>query len=382
MGAAGYILLFAACLILAGALTPLEIQLCKRDSPAVGISLPLFLAVVMYAFSAAFAAAEGIGAFFAVLLCTSIPPAVLCSEYVFLRTRRRASIAEKYREQNRGKRAAAASSEFAEILKDFSCDLPIDVQTQRKILTLLAAGAAEKMIAEMFSCGQRDILYISKSFEKYSAARREAEEAASCSEPISPDQASFFLRLMISSTPKSLRCSDELLWSRRSVTRLMSVAGGRTYSLRSADDFLVRCGLYIPEKVIDGAVNGQSTKHWRDTEYQRIRASALENNAIIYWIYTVNGVGVEQGMKNCSMIAAVSGDGGCLFGVYRSAGGFSDFISKLPQANASCIYAVLCDNYDIYSKAQIKTLPVALFGLNRRAYIPESSAPYFSRSSI
>ena len=376
MGAWGYLVLFIACLLATGALTPLEIRLCRRRSAAAGLVVPLFLALLMYAASAVAAFFRGPGAFFAVAACTALLPGAICFEYIIMRTRRRSRLIERYRNQNSRKRAAAATAEFTERLAGFSCDSPIDDQTQRKILTLLAADADRKMIAEIFNCRQQDIDYIDKSFAKYSAAMREKEEENTFSEPVSADQASFFLQLMITSTPKSLRCSEELLWSRSSVTRLLSVAGGRTYSPRSADDFLFRCGLFVPEKTIESAVRGNESKKWRDTEYQKIRASALENNAIIYWIYTVGEVGAWQGMKNCSMIAAVSGDGRCLFGVYRSTGGFSDFVNKLPHENAACIYAVLCDNYDAYSTARIKTLPVVLFGLNKKAYIPEN--PPFS----
>ena len=176
MRAWGYLVLFIACLLATGALTPLAIRLCRRRSAAPGLSLPLFLAVLMYGASVFAAFFRGPGAFFAVIACTALLPGAICFEYIIMRTRRRSRLIERYRNQNSRKRAAAATAEFTERLAGFSRDSPIDDQTQRKILTLLAADADRKMIAEIFNCRQQDIDYIDKSFAKYSAAMREKEE--------------------------------------------------------------------------------------------------------------------------------------------------------------------------------------------------------------
>ena len=107
MGAWGYLVLFIACLLATGALTPLEIRLCRRRSAAAGLVVPLFLALLMYGASVFAAFFRGPGAFFAVIACTALLPGAICFEYIIMRTRRRARLIDKYINKNRRKISAA-----------------------------------------------------------------------------------------------------------------------------------------------------------------------------------------------------------------------------------------------------------------------------------
>ncbi len=345
-------------------------RLAKKKKLAPSLLLFCTLSLLMWCTSAA--AFIFYSPFYGILtlFILDIPVTLNLAVLITVRLKLHIPAEAKYKEQHKKDPRVVTTAEFRETLRGFSTKFPLSAELQQEIIIRLYDGVSIKKLAGEYNCRPIDIKYIKAQFELFKRRKKHTRSGEDYS--VSSEQNSLFLQLMVTSTPKSLSCGDFLLWNRESTRRLIYNASKITLSDNALDKFFTENKLLIPENAVAYAM-GASFEAWRQSEYKKIRLSALENRALIFWIYTVHPEIKDGGTKKHTMLAAVSQNGSYVFGIYKGSGGFSDFINKLAQENHSKIYAVLTDNCKKYKELQNIASDITLFALGEKALFPEAS---------
>ena len=350
-------------------LTPLAVMLNlrpSRDSARFkGLILPTVLAVWVYASFVLLFLRYGASAF-AMLPVINIPLVATLAVYLLIRMKRYERLVAEYKKQKKAsKPSVAASAALHASLNGFGCASTLTDENLREVIILMKSGTPHEKIAATYDCSVSELKHIEKAFDRY---RTEKDELKSGGESytVSPEQSEFFLQLMANATPKSLGCGDCLLWNAASVAKLIRNATQIKPSRKSVATFLAEVGL-IPREEDLTVTKTPEAAQWIDSEYRKIRMSALERDAVINWVFAPKPASTRKYLILC----AVTADGSTSFGVYKGSGGFADFLNKLAQETHSHLYAVICTDYKHYKNLSSLSSDITLFPLGQTASIPD-----------
>lgn len=342
--------------------------LSRGKSPYRGLLLPSLLALLTYTAFVLLWLTYSLPTALLFLFTLNLPLFVSLVVYLIVRAKRHNDLAQEYaRRQKAQKPPVAASWKLRAALIGFSCASPLPVESQHEAILLLKAGTAPDKVADIYDCPLSELRRVEKAFDRYRA--EQDREKTGVDYTVSSEQAAFFLQLMTNSTPKSLGCGEGLLWSTKSVRRLIFKASKADPSEKSVAAFLSSFSLLPTEEAL-AVTKTPAAHHWYDTEYRKIRLSALESGAVICWIYTFSPAHSALPRRS-RVLYATGADFPPAFGLYRGSGGFADFLNKLAQEHPGRLYAVICSDYKDYKHLDSIHPDVTLFTLGEKAEIPE-----------
>ena len=300
------------------------------------------------------------------LLAMNLPLAASCTAYLTVRSKRYALLFEEYKRQKKESRlAVATTTRLNAALEGFSCATTLSDDALREVVILIKSGTAPEKIATTYDCPISEIKHIEKSFDRFRAEKEESKIGGEAY-TVSHEQGEFFLQLMANATPKSLGCGEYLLWNAESVAELIRNATKIRPSRRSVAEFLSSIGL-VPRESDMAITKTPEALQWTETEYRKIRLSALENGAELIWVFAPTPASTRKYLILC----AVKSNGTASFGVYKGSGGFADFLNKLAQQAHAPIYAVVCTEYQRYKNLSSLSADITLFTLGKNASIPD-----------
>ncbi|MBQ7364250.1 MAG: hypothetical protein IJW46_01485 [Clostridia bacterium] len=339
--------------------------LSKKRSALIGLLVPLCLTALSYAASLVIflklSPSAGLIAFGLFYL------AALASFLVFsvLRIKRYRTLREAYEKQKRARRPAAyASLKLKRQLKGFSCPSPLSVADQHEVVILLENRNDPKALAPFYNCRESDLVAIGEAFRRYSAERVPVGRGEAYT--VLPEQREFLIRLMTTATPASLLGGNGLLWNDQSVATLIHKASGHFPSENSVLTFLSESGILLCEE--DYAfTETPEAKLWERTQFEKIRMSALERSATIFWVYTRHIQGLPY-----TVLCATNPEYPTAFGIYKENSGLSDFLSKLTQLSSQPLYVILCFKTAQFKKFTSPPQNVTLFPYGERTDIPDT----------
>lgn len=332
----------------------IEILTASKKDPLSGLALPFVLFAMALICTVAALIFGGPLAALVMLYVMNIPLILTLVTYLVLRKKRYRAKLELYRAQNQRpvKHTSLSSETRTRIVGFFDPEIPFSAEVQREILIRLKKGTFPDSLAALYGTGFEVISRLSDSFEAYCTKMTEQERGIIYS--LSEKQKDLFLQLMITSSPRALGASDELLWTKHSLRTLISDTLGINISLASVEDFLKASGLYIPREMTVAERKGSSEfERFAKGEFERIRMRSLEEETEISFVYSVAVTAVKG--KRLTMLASVPRSGIVSFGVYRGEGGHKDFIDKLTQENGNRLFVII-DGEELYKRfSSIKT---------------------------
>ena len=360
-----WIIILAASVLLIPLSVILNLRFSQGEKRFRGLIYPTTLALVVYPFFVWLTINYGANSFL-LLLAMNLPLAAACLAYVAVRLKRYSLLFDEYKRQRKETRPAVpTSTRLNATLDGFSCATTLTDDALREVVILIKSGTSLEKISATYDCPVSELKHIEKSFERF-RKEKENSKIGGTDYEVSHDQGEFFLQLMANGTPKSLGCGEYLLWNAESVAELVRNATTIRPSRRSVAEFLSSIGL-VPRESDMAITKTPEAIQWTQTEYQKIRLSALENNAALIWVFAP----AHASTRKYLILCAVKSDGSASFGVYKTAGGFVDFLNKLTQQTHSAVYAVICT--DVMNNKKQTALPpgVTLFELGKNASIPD-----------
>jgi len=361
--------LWIAILTVSLCLTPcsviLNLRFSKGEKRFRGLFFPTALALIIYPFFVWLFVMYGAISILA-LLAMNLPLAASCTVYMVVRSKRYAALFEEYKKQKKESRPAArTTARLNAALEGFSCATTLSNEALREVVILMKSGTPHEKIATTYDCPISELKHIEKSFDRF---RAEKEESKTVGEAytVSPEQGEFFLQLMVNATPKSLGCGEYLLWNAESVAELIRNATKIRPSRKSVAEFLSNIGL-VPRESDMAIAQTPEALQWTETEYRKIRLSALESGAELFWVFAPTPASTRKYLILC----AVKSNGSTSFGVYKGSGGFADFLNKLAQQTHKEVYAVVCTEYQRYKNLSSLSSDITLFPLGKNASIPD-----------
>lgn len=361
--------LWLTILVVSFLLTPLSVilnlRLSKGEVRFRGLICPTLLALIAYSLFVWLLVRYGALSLL-LLLAMNLPLAAAVTVYLVIRSQRYTRLFEEYKKQKRETRPAVATTvRLNAALEGFSCATTLSDEALREVVILMKSGTAHEKIATTYGCPVFELKQIEKAFDRFRAEKEEIKVGGEAY-TVSPEQGEFFLQLMANSTPKSLGCGEYLLWNAESVTELIRIATKIKPSRKSVAEFLSAIGL-VPRESDMEITKTPEALQWIETEYRKIRLSALESGAELVWVFAPTPASARKYLILC----AVKADGSASFGVYKGSGGFVDFLNKVAQQIHAPLYAVVCTEYQRYK--HLDTLPsdITLFTLGKNASIPD-----------
>lgn len=345
--------------------------LSKGESPFRGLLLPTLLALLSACLTGILFLTRGFFTALVGLALFNLPVFVSLTVYLVLRIRRHHALLEKYRAEHPEKKPPlVASRSFRASLNGFSCPSSLlSTEAQHEVLILLKSGTPPEKLVGIYNCPAAELRSIESAFARYQKEKK--AEADGVDYTVTPEQAAFFLQLMINATPKGLECGEGMLWSRKSLRRLIHKASQNDPSDRSVAIFLARCGLTVGEEEL-AVTKTAAAQSWCAAEYPKIRLSALETGAALCWVYTLTPKLPGSSMKKVRVHTALDQNGEALFGIYKGTGGFADFLNKLAQEKHRPLFAVICSDLRDYKNLNNLHPDLTLFPLGEPARIPEN----------
>ena len=350
-------------------LTPISVILNLRFSQGEkrfrGVIYPTVLALFVYPFFIWLWITYGAVAIL-MLFAMNLPLAASTVAYLVVRSKRYRLLFEEYKRQKKETRPAArTTARLNAALEGFGCATTLSDEALREVVILIKSGTALDKIAIIYDCPISELKHIERSFDRFRAEKEESKTGGE-DYTVSPEQGEFFLQLMANATPKSLGCGEYLLWNTESVAELIRNATKIRPSRKSVADFLATVGLVPRESDIEITKTPEAMQ-WRETEYRKIRLSALENGAELIWVFAPTPASSRKYLILC----AVKSNGSTSFGVYKGSGGFADFLNKLAQQTHAPVYAVVCTEYQRYKNLASLSADITLFTLGKNASIPD-----------
>jgi len=340
-------------------------KLSRLRSGVYGLLVPFVTALLSYAVALISGIFYGFLSGLWLFLITYPVPLAGMAVFARARYRRYQMLKGAYDAQTRAaKPPVVASLKLRRQLEAFSCSSPLTPEAQREVVILLKNGNSAKEISRFYNTREEELLKIKRAFDSYA---REEEKNDRRGEPytVSPEQREFLLRLMMNATPQSLSCSDLLLWQISSVRRLIQKAAGVYPTEDAVKHFLLEIGA-LPTEEDYAFSKTREGEIWEKTQYEKIRMSALEKNAAIFWLYALHTKDLPH-----TVLVAVDPEYPISFGVYKENSGLSDFLSKLSSLTNRPIYAVLCFKSSLFKKFTAPPANVTLFPYGERTDIPE-----------
>lgn len=363
--------LIGAALLLTPAMLFCQGKLGRRDSALPGLLALTAMAAVSYAAFGLAVHRYGWGWGLTALALLHLP--VLAGGIFYLvlryaRYRQRALAVARNRRKQRP--PLVASPAFRRQLEHFSCLSPLTPEQQREVLILLHSHGNKQKIADLYNTSLEEVERIQSSFDSCRLPQTPAKTPAKGVDyTVGSEQAAFFRQLMITSTPKSLNCGDSLLWSEEALRKLIRLSAGVTPNRASVQAFMNAEGLTQTRQEYQAAVSSPEVRRWIETEYQKIRLSALEQNCRIFWLYVKQSSARRRGL----VILAVSEERTLSFGLYKS-GGFTDFLNKLAQEHAGGLY-VVAPPEAVEGTGGNLSPEITLFALGEPARFPDPAVP-------
>lgn len=343
----------------------LNLRFSKGEKRYRGLVYPTLLALIIYPFSVFLFVRYGVISLLT-LFAMNLPLAASCAIYVAVRSQRYTALFEEYKKQKKESRPTArTTTRLNAALEGFSCATTLSDQALREVVILIKSGTALEKIAATYDCPISELKHIEKSFDRFRAEKEQSKVGGEAYD-VSLEQGEFFLQLMANATPKSLGCGEYLLWNAESVAELIRNATKIKPSRKSVAEFLSSVGL-VPRESDMEITKTPEALQWSETEYRKIRLSALENGAELIWVFAPTPASTRKYLILC----AVKSDGAASFGVYKSSGGFADFLNKLAQQTHAPVYAVVCTEYQRYKNLSSLSADITLFTLGKNASIPD-----------
>ena len=360
-----WITVLAVSLILVPISVLLTLRLMRKDSRFVGLIYPTCLALVIYPFSTFLTIQYGMIALL-LLFAMNLPLAATVAVYLVVRAKRYALLFEEYKKQKKESRpAVAVTTRLSAELEGFSCATTLSDTALREVVILIKSGTPHEKIADTYDCPLSEIKHIEKAFDRFRAEKDENKLGGEAY-TVSHEQGEFFLQLMANATPKSLGCGEYLLWNAESVAELIRNATKIRPSRKSVAEFLAGVGL-VPREEDIAITKTPEALQWSETEYRKIRLSALEHRAELVWVFAPKPASTRKYLILCS----VRSNGSASFGVYKGSGGFADFLNKVAQQAHAPVYAVVCTEYQRYKNLSSLSSDITLFPLGQNASIPD-----------
>ncbi len=359
------ITLLAVSLVLTPPSAILNLRFSKGEKRYRGLIYPTALALVVYPLFVWLFVSYGAISIL-VLFAMNLPLAASVTSYLVIRTKRYALLFDEYKKQRKESRPAARPTvRLNAALEGFSCATTLTDEALREVVILMKSGTALEKIAATYDCPISELKHIEKSFDRFRAEKEENKISGEAYD-VSAEQGEFFLQLMANATPKSLGCGEYLLWNAESVAELIRNATKIKPTRKSVAEFLSNVGL-VPRESDMEITKTPEALQWSETEYRKIRLSALENGAELIWVFAPTPASTRKYLILC----AVKSDGSASFGVYKGSGGFADFLNKLAQETHAPVYAVVCTEYQRYKNLGSLSSDITLFTLGKNASIPD-----------
>ena len=360
-----WITILAVSLLLIPFSVMLNLRFTRGESRFRGLIYPTVLALAIYPFSIYLFIRYGAVSFL-LLFAMNLPLAASVAVYLVLRAKRYALLFEEYKKQKRENRPPlAVTTRLNASLEGFSCATTLSDEALREVVILIKSGTPHEKIAATYDCPLSEIKHIEKSFDRFRAEKEESKIGGEAY-TVSPEQGEFFLQLMANATPKSLGCGEYLLWNAESVAELIRNATKIRPSRKSVAEFLANVGL-VPREEDIAITKTPEALQWTETEYRKIRLSALEHGAELIWVFAPKPASTRKYLILCS----VRSNGSASFGVYKGSGGFADFLNKVAQQAHAPVYAVICTEYQRFKNLSSLSSDITLFPLGKNASIPD-----------
>ena len=343
----------------------INLRILRKDRRFVGLIYPTILALVIYPLSIFLFIRYGMIALL-LLFAMNLPLATSVTVYLILRAKRYALLFEEFKRQKKESRPTARiTTRLNAAMEGFSCATTLSDEALREVVILIKSGTPHEKIANTYDCPLSEIKHIEKSFDRF-RAEKEENKIGGETYVVSHEQGEFFLQLMANATPKSLGCGEYLLWNAASVSELIRNATKIRPSRKSVAEFLSSVGL-VPRDEDMAITQTPEAEQWIETEYRKIRLSALEHRAELVWVFAPK----PSSTRKYLILCAVRSDGSASFGVYKGSGGFADFLNKVAQQAHAPLYAVVCTEYQRYKNLSSLSSDITLFPLGKNASIPD-----------
>ena len=345
----------------------LNLRLSRGDNRSRGLILPTALAVLVYGSFVTLLSLYGAVACLALILI-NLPLLASILTYFVVRMKRYSLLFAEYKRQVKERRPpVATTARLNAALEGFSCATTLTDEALREVIILMKSGTSHEKIAAIYDCPITELKHIEKFFDRHRAEKNGSKNNGS-PYTISEEQGEFFLQLMVNATPKSLGCGDYLVWNADSVAELVRNATQIKPDRKSVANFLSSTGL-VPREDDMAITKTPEALQWSETEYRKIRLSALERGAEIVWIFSPK----PESSRKYIVVSAVKSDGSSSFGVYKGTGAFADFLTKLSQQAHAPLYAVICTEYQRFKNLNSLPSDIFLFPLGKNASIPDLS---------
>lgn len=365
MPASLWITILAVSVLLIPISVIINLRILRKDRRFVGLIYPTILALVIYPLSIFLFIRYGMIALL-LLFAMNLPLAASVTVYLILRAKRYSLLFEEFKRQKKESRPTARiTTRLNAAMEGFSCATTLSDEALREVVILIKSGTPHEKIANTYDCPLSEIKHIEKSFDRF-RAEKEENKIGGETYVVSHEQGEFFLQLMANATPKSLGCGEYLLWNAASVSELIRKATKIRPSRKSVAEFLSSVGL-VPRDEDMAITQTPEAEQWSETEYRKIRLSALEHRAELVWVFAPKPASTRKYLILC----AVRSDGSASFGVYKGSGGFSDFLNKVAQQAHAPLYAVVCTEYQRYKNLSSLSSDITLFPLGKNASIPD-----------
>lgn len=351
----------AALLVLLAAI-PVTKKLAAKKNAVVGILPAAISALLVYALTLFGAIAYGVSDGLLLFVITEPVPLVLLGFYLVLRKRRHRALTAQYKAQKKTERPAIVTTvKMRRALKGFSTKSHLPIEAQHEIVILLKNKTDPQTIKKFYNCRDVDLRAIENAFDAHVA--KNAPLPVGEDYEVLPEQREFLLRLMLTATPSGLSLGDGLLWDETSIATLIAKASGKRPSRDSIYRFLDACGILLNEAHYAFTETNEA-KLWERIQYDKIRLSALEQNAAIVWLYALRAKTLP-----CTALIAASADAPMLYGIYKENSGLSDFLNKLGSKR---IYAVLTFKTSDFKKFTAPPPNITLFPYGEARDIPDA----------
>lgn len=343
----------------------INLRLMRKDSRVIGLIYPTLLALGIYPFTVFLFIRYGVVSLL-LLFAMNLPLAASVFAFLGVRAKRYRLSFEEYKKQKKESRPTVAlTARLSASLEGFSCATTLSDEALREVVILIKSGTPHEKIAATYDCPLSEIKHIEKAFDRFRAEKDENKIGGEAY-TVSQEQGEFFLQLMANATPKSLGCGEYLLWNAQSVAELIRNATKIRPSRKSVAEFLSSMGL-VPREEDAAITKTPEALHWIETEYRKIRLSALEHRSDLVWVFAPKPASIRKYLILC----AVKADGSASFGVYKGSGGFADFLNKVAQQAHRPVYAVICTEYQRYKNLSSLSSDITLFPLGKNASIPD-----------
>lgn len=341
---------------------PVTKKLALKKSALVGILPALVAAIISYGVTVGGIFAFGFANALVLLAMTQPTPLFALAVYATLRSRRHQKLLTQYKAQKKTERPAIITTvKMRRALKGFSVKSPLPIEAQHEIVILLKNKTDPETIKKFYNCRESDLRLIERAFDLY--VEKNSPAPVGEDYEVLPEQREFLLRLMLTATPSGLGIGEGLLWDETSIAALIRKASGKTPSRDSIFRFLDACGILLKEEHYAFGETPEG-KLWEQTQYQKIRLSALERSAALIWIYAL-----RVNASPYTALIAVSPDAPMLYGIYKENSGLVDFLNKLGSGR---IYAVLTFPKSDFKKFTAPPPNITLFTHGERSDIPDT----------